>query len=201
MWAGDPAEGERATRAPARAGHAAAGHERADRRTPTSSARWTRSSPRACATTGRRCTSTGSPTPRSTRPSTGRPPPVERHAGHHPPLRRRDRPRRRRGHGLRRPQRRVDAEHRLDLGRPRRRRGQHRLHARLLGRRAAASPTARPTSTSPACSRRATPPSARATAPTTPAWRGSRPPTTPTTSSGPARTSGPPPEERRRFWA
>jgi hypothetical protein len=29
----------------------------------------------------------------------------------------------------------MDAEHRLDLARPRRRRDQHRLHARVLGRR------------------------------------------------------------------
>ena len=63
------------------------------------------------------------------------PPPVERHARDRPPLRRGDGPRRRRGDRVRRPQLGVDAEHRLDLGRPRRRRGQHRLHARVLGRR------------------------------------------------------------------
>ena len=62
------------------------------------------------------------------------PPPVGAHAGGHPPLRRRDPPGRRRGDRLRRPQLGVDAEHRLDLGRPGRRRGQHRLDARLLGR-------------------------------------------------------------------
>ena len=72
MWAGDPAEGERATRRAARARDPAARHERARRRTSTSSARWTRSSRRACAATGRRSTSTASPTPRSTPRSTGR---------------------------------------------------------------------------------------------------------------------------------
>ncbi len=71
MWAGDPAEGERATRRPARAGHPAARHERRRWSTSTSSARSTRSSRRARATTGRRSTWTGSPTPRSTPRSTG----------------------------------------------------------------------------------------------------------------------------------
>ena len=49
-----------------------------------------------------------------------RPPPVERHARDHPPLRRGDGPRRRRADRVRRPQLGVDAEHRLDVERPRR---------------------------------------------------------------------------------
>ena len=60
------------------------------------------------------------------------------------------------------------------------------------------SPTARPTSTSRACSRRATPRCARATAPTTPGWRASRPPTTRTTASGSTRTSAPRPRAALR---
>ena len=77
---------------PARARDAAARHERRRSPTSTSSARSTRSSRRACATTGRRSTSTGSPTPRS---SDGRL--VARAARRttrwsiDPPLRRRDR--------------------------------------------------------------------------------------------------------------
>jgi len=46
-----------------------------------------------------------------------------------------DGPRGRRGRRVRRPQLRVDAQHRLELARPRRRRRQRRLHARVLGRR------------------------------------------------------------------
>ena len=69
------------------------------------------------------------------RPSTGAAPPLGAHARGDPPLRRRDGARGRRGDGVRRPQRGVDAEHRRDLGRPGRRRGQHRLDARVLGRR------------------------------------------------------------------
>ena len=72
MWAGDPGRGRARHARPARARDAAARHERRVAVPRLPAARSTRSSPRACATTGRRCTSTGSPTPRSTRPSTGR---------------------------------------------------------------------------------------------------------------------------------
>ena len=133
MWAGDPAEGERVTRALRELATPLLDMS-GPWPTPTSSPRWTRSSRRACAATGRRSTSTASPTTRSRRRRLVGPPPVERHAGHRPPLRRRDVTRRRRGDGVRRPQLGVDAEHRLDLARPGRRRGQHRLHACVLGR-------------------------------------------------------------------
>ena len=69
----------------------------------------------------------------------------------------RDRARRRRGDRVRRPQLGVDAEHRLDLGRPRRRRRATSPTRARSGTPCTASRTARRTSTSPACSRRATP--------------------------------------------
>ena len=96
----------------------------------------------------------------------------------------------RRGHGVRRSQLGVHAEHRRDLGRPRRRRA-----STSTGRaRTGATPTAsrsrgRSTSTSRACSRRAIRPCARATAPITSGSRASRPSTTRRTSSGSTRTS------------
>ena len=61
-----------APRGPSPVGDPTAGHERAASSTSTFSARWTRSSPRARAATGRRCTSTASPTPPSPPWSTGR---------------------------------------------------------------------------------------------------------------------------------
>ena len=103
MWAGDPAEGEHATRRAARAGHPAAGLERAG------------GLPRLPGLAGP--VLPGRPAPLLEGAVPGRllrrrdrdhgrlvrPPPVERHAGHHPPLRRGDRPRRRRGDRVRRP--------------------------------------------------------------------------------------------------
>ena len=137
MYAGDRRGGRAAHAPPARARDAAARHERHDRLPRHAALARRRTSRRACATTGRRSTSTTSRTPRSSRPSPGatrRPSDrtlvVIRHGGG--AIARVGR----RGDGVRRPQLGVDAEHRLDLGRPGRRRAQHRLDARLLGRRA-----------------------------------------------------------------
>ena len=70
MWAGDPARASAGARR-ARARDAAARHER-PRGLPRVPGALDPFFPRAGATTGRRCTSTGSPMRRSTRPSSGR---------------------------------------------------------------------------------------------------------------------------------
>ena len=111
-------------------------------------------------------------------------PPIGPDGRRDPPRRRRDRARRRRAHGVRGPRLRVHAEHRLDLGRPRRRRTQHRLDARLLERRTPLLPAREGLPQLPRPARGGRRGRAqRATAPTTTDWHGSRPATTPRTSS------------------
>ena len=94
MWAGDPEEGERVTRALRELADAAARHERRHRlrRLPALARPVLPRGLRAA--TGRRSTWTGCPTRRSTRPTEwSERRPSDEHAGDHPPLRRRDRAR------------------------------------------------------------------------------------------------------------